>query len=157
MNDLYPTRERILKEMDNTHPRHPPNGYIAAINKWKTSWYYPWHKKLIRDKRLSIESLIAHLKETNRAHPRQLSFRWGNSWIHTKTLLEVHTITGDRRNPSILSALHEFGHAIQPDGISKREHELRACVFSIGLFRECFPREFARLEWKGHMLRRKTK
>ena len=61
-------------------------------------------------------------------------------WIHTITIGE---------KPSILSTLHEIGHAI------RGSKELNACVFSIALFKMCFPEEFKNLEWKGHVLIRK--
>jgi len=48
--------------------------------------------------------------------------------------------------PSIISTLHEMAHAVY--GIE----ELPACAFSIALFKAVYPRSFAKLEWKGHML-----
>jgi hypothetical protein len=47
---------------------------------------------------------------------------------------------------SILTALHEFGH--HRFGAS----ELKACRWSVGLFRKVFPRTFARAHFEGHML-----
>ena len=46
---------------------------------------------------------------------------------------------------SVVTYLHEFAHALGKD-------ETDACRWSINLFRRCFPRQFARLLHKGHML-----
>ena len=49
-------------------------------------------------------------------------------------------------NYSIISALHELGHAIYGSS------ELKACSWSIKLFQESFPIAFKKLKWKGHLL-----
>ncbi len=59
---------------------------------------------------------------------------------------ETQTIYLDRNNPSIVSTLHEFGHYLLG------ADELKVCRFSIWLFKECFPKAFKKLKWKGHML-----
>jgi hypothetical protein len=46
---------------------------------------------------------------------------------------------------SVVTFLHEFGHA---RGMGERG----ACRWSINIFRRCFPREYARLVGRGHML-----
>jgi len=50
------------------------------------------------------------------------------------------------KDSSIISALHELGHAIYGSS------ELKACSWSIKLFQETFPKAFNKLIWKGHML-----
>lgn len=47
---------------------------------------------------------------------------------------------------SIISALHELGHHLHGSS------ELLACSLSVHLFKAAFPKAFAKLEWKGHML-----
>jgi hypothetical protein len=49
-------------------------------------------------------------------------------------------------NCSIISALHEMGHAIYG------KSELKACSWSIKLFQKSFPIAFKKLTWKGHLL-----
>lgn len=49
---------------------------------------------------------------------------------------------------SIISALHELGHHIY--GTS----ELKACVFSINLFKSVFPKAYEKLHFEGHMLKK---
>jgi len=48
---------------------------------------------------------------------------------------------------SVVTFLHEFAHALGKD-------ERGACRWSINLFRRVFPRQYARLQADGHVLRR---
>lgn len=56
------------------------------------------------------------------------------------------TIYLDHHHPSVISTLHELGHHLYG------ESELLACRFSVWLFKEGFPRDYAKLKWNGHML-----
>ena len=49
---------------------------------------------------------------------------------------------------SVVTFLHEFAHALGKD-------ERGACRWSINLFRQVFPRQYARLRADGHVLRRR--
>jgi len=57
------------------------------------------------------------------------------------------TIYLSDNNPSIISALHEFGHYLYG------KSELKACRFSVHLFKEIFPIAYKKLKWEGHMLK----
>ncbi len=46
---------------------------------------------------------------------------------------------------SVVTFLHEFAHAL---GMGERE----ACRWSINLFRKCFPKQYAKLNHRRHML-----
>ena len=46
---------------------------------------------------------------------------------------------------SVVTFLHEFAHA-------RGKGERGACRWSINIFRRCFPRQYARLVGRGHML-----
>ena len=48
---------------------------------------------------------------------------------------------------SVVTYLHEFAHALG-------RNERGACRWSVNLFKQCFPRQFARCRAEGHMLRR---
>ena len=48
---------------------------------------------------------------------------------------------------SVVTLLHEIGHSLF--GRSER----RACRWSLNLFRRCFPRSWARLQFEGHVVR----
>jgi hypothetical protein len=58
----------------------------------------------------------------------------------------THTITM-RGNLSIITFLHEFGHALGKD-------ERGACKWSINLFKKVFPAQYDKLNHDGHTLRR---
>ena len=51
-----------------------------------------------------------------------------------------------RGNLSVVTFLHEFAHALG-------RNERGACRWSINLFRRVFPRQYARLQADGHVLR----
>lgn len=48
---------------------------------------------------------------------------------------------------SVVTLLHEIGHSVF--GRSER----KACRWSLNLFRRCFPRSWARLQFEGHVVR----
>jgi hypothetical protein len=49
---------------------------------------------------------------------------------------------------SVVVFLHEYGHALG-------KNEVKTCTWSINLFRLCFPKSYAKLEPKGHLLYKK--
>ena len=63
--------------------------------------------------------------------------------------IKTRTIKIEVENPSIISTLHEIGHALLGP------NELYACAWSTQYFKLCFPREYEKLKWEGHMLRKK--
>lgn len=50
---------------------------------------------------------------------------------------------------SVITLLHEFAH-----GLGKGEYD--ACRWSLNLFRRVFPRQWNKLEFEGHLARRRT-
>jgi hypothetical protein len=50
---------------------------------------------------------------------------------------------------SVVTFLHEFAHALGKD-------ERQACIWSINLFKRCFPNSFDRCDALGHMLVRRA-
>ena len=71
-------------------------------------------------------------------HPDLYSFRY---IPETKTICVNKTL-------SIISTLHEFGHHLYG------KSELKACRFSVWLFKSAFPKTYRKLKWKGHMLKK---
>ena len=137
----YPTKEQILTRIEE---EKFSDVEIAIINAWKKQWYTKkWKESTTEHKREAIETLIAILAawympygETN------IAVIWDETnWAYDR---KNNIIYGGE--PSIISTLHELGHAIHSD------EELDACAFSIGLFMKCFPQEFRRLSWEGHLL-----
>lgn len=140
MNATYPTKEEIEEQMKYSEPE---SIIINIIKKWKEKHYTKKWKTTTKEKRKNkIEELLQTIWKNIEKEPK-LNMYWGEKWSYTRT---NNTIQGDKNNISIISALHELGHAIHG------QSELYACTFSINHFKTCFPKEFGRLSWKGHML-----
>ena len=58
------------------------------------------------------------------------------------------TINIDKKNPSVISTLHEFGHHLYG------KSELKACRWSVQLFKTIFPKDFKNLKVDGHMFKK---
>lgn len=133
---MYPTRQQILKKK----PRFR-RGDIEITNLWKTISMKGWknQKKWVKMEKIGllIEALSAiHHKPSPRILLNTMYY-WDQ---------EDQTIHLDRNNPSIISALHELAHYFYGSS------ELRACRWSVWLFKTCFPSDFLKLNWRGHML-----
>jgi len=140
----YPTKEEILNRVTR-RPINPMEQRL--ITEWKDTYYRSlWKASTEDDKKSALEVLILLLWHSTLPAldwRNNLKLEWKDqpSWSYTPA---TNTITGV--NPSIISALHELGHAIHG------ESELDACVYSTSLFKTYFPKEYGRLTWKGHML-----
>ena len=102
-------------------------------------------KKTNIQRRKAIEILLHSLIP-------KIDIIWDASWAYSPAR---KTIIGDANNLSIISTLHEYAHARTEwisDFDSEKKKELAACAISVGIFREIFPKSYARLEWNGHML-----
>lgn len=137
---MYPTKEEII---NNIKKQPPTTLHITLVNDWKQAYYFKkWNKLKKEEKQQTIYILLQNIWA--RCGTKQtLKIIWDKTkqWSHNP---DTNTITGT--NPSIVSALHEIGHALF--GAS----ELTVCTYSIGLFKTCFPKEYGRLNWEGHML-----
>jgi len=140
---MYPTKNKIIDEINN----NPTNkSTVKTLKKWKKNHYTKkWSKKEKEEKHKSIENLIKNIY--NQHYPtKKIKIKWDNKgWRYVP---HINTIYGKINNISIISALHETGHAIYG------ESETKACAFSVELFSLCFPSEFNKLKWVGHMLKK---
>lgn len=143
MDTDYPSKLEILNQIEN----FPPSKNIFDKTIWWKKTYYTnkWKKTKPEQKEKALEFLITLLLEKD-ILLSSFSFQWEDYWGYTP---KTKTFHGDKKRLSIISTLHETGHALH--GAS----ELKACAFSIAIFKEIFPIEFARLEWKKHELRKK--
>jgi len=143
----YPTRQAIIDEMAK-FPDITPE--IAALTLWKDEQYIGcWKSKTLEMKINALTKLAYSL------------YYEGKYDVKDKPTLYVveadryayhpgrNVVIIDSTRASILSTLHELGHAFYGDS------ELLACAFSVKLFAKVFPKEFAKLEWHGHMLRQR--
>lgn len=143
----YPSRQEIVDRMETIDVFDG----IAPLTLWKDAYYDKKWKELSVP--IKVEKLV------------QLAYRIYYEILPTKDVKVLYikvadryafhpgtnTIIVDKNRASIISLLHEVGHAIFG------ESELEACAFSIKLFAKVFTKEYAKLEWHGHMLRLKPK
>lgn len=137
---IYPTREEIEQGI----AEFPPSTiHTQILFRWKEKHYVKqWKEKTTKERFIALTHLIHAFW---RHHNIKGSVIQGHTWSYNP---EHKTIFTDSETPSIISTLHELGHSLYGPS------ELTTCVFSIGLFKECFPIEFDKLEWDGHMLKR---
>lgn len=136
---MYPTKEQILsapykiKELDK-----------GSINAWKKMCYIDkWKKADTKGRIIYLGILLGILNNGRKANPLK-GVTLGHVYAYSP---KSKVIMLDKRNPSILSTLHEYGHHLLGPS------ELEACVWSIRLFEKTFPNEFKKLRWEGHMLK----
>lgn len=139
MQSVYPTREQILAYRPNAPPQ-----LLTLVLAWKADTWLPHGRtKSNRDKFETIQSLLQRLavvcnKPVNVDYLPK--YPLGPCYVFKETRI----ILTDP--PSIISGLHEFGHHLFGHS------ELDACGFAVHLFKDAFPKAFAKLDWNGHML-----
>jgi hypothetical protein len=137
---IYPTPEEIMAE---PAPQFTDD-ILSLMQDFKQHWRQ--HKNMtIGQKYDMLCSLLVYLNLTI----------FGNGHIGISILEDAPTASYNPEtnvitlnNPSIISALHEFGHKVNGP------NELLACRFSVHLFKQTFPKAFARLHWEGHLLKK---
>lgn len=133
---MYPSKEEIL-----TNIYQPSQEIKDIIESWKIKWYYKkWKKANTLTKIIALQDLTYGLVTP------PIQFNITDKWYIQRTNPPTMGIKQD--SLSIISCLHEIGHLIYGNS------ELKACTYSVGIFKECFPIEFSVLKWEGHMLRK---
>ncbi len=134
---MYPTKEEILEAVKYTKPTL----HLRLLDTWKKTFYTKmWKSSNASYKFKALIILIEKL--TNNEN---IKVQLGKEYSYSPTL-KILTLG---EIPSIISTLHEIGHVILGN------EEINACRFSVALFKTVFPNEYSKLEWNGHMLRRK--
>ena len=124
-------------------------GVIAAVKAFKRSG--PWRGS-IEERKAKFHRLNEALSEAHGTPAPRLRFeRIDGSFSGASSCARrgdgrpaVITMRG---RLSVVTFLHEFAHALG-------KNERGACRWSINLFRRVFPRQYARLQADGHVLRR---
>lgn len=131
----YPTKNKI------TNCGITPTKTDIKITKiWKkTTWKIP------KNTEEKIITIIILLKLLSANHNKKIKIKF-NSKIPSACYSKKHK-TIILNNHSIITALHELGHAIYGNS------ELKACSWSTKLFRYSFPVAFDKLHWEGHQLK----
>jgi hypothetical protein len=131
----YPTRDEILAGLYT-----PTEKERLALKIWKGTHYKDWSLQSKYYKILNLENLIVELSAE---HNSPVVVSAGHKWAYYPDLKMILT---DQDNPSIISALHEFGHHLFGSS------ELKACQYSVGIFMDQFKSAYDKLVWDGHML-----
>lgn len=136
----YPTKEEIL-----AYKYTPDKRTVRILEDWKKESWKEAKDKDIRFKRMSLARLI---EELNLSYDNVETAHVDVTDLPTCFYKpDTRTIYLDNSG-SIISALHEYGHHLFGG------EELMACVFSVNLFKEVFPKAYAKLRWEGHMLKK---
>lgn len=131
----YPTKDQIL----STSPGNIKED-IAIVSEWKSLNYKGWKDKTIKEKHQGLIRLIQELSLLH-GHPCNIQINTSDYYDP-----ETHTININDTKPSIVSALHEFGHHMFG------ESELKACSYSVWIFKTVFPKVFSQLKFEGHKI-----
>jgi hypothetical protein len=141
MERHYPESTEILAEP------LPEYGHdvLNCLTMWKKAFFNKrWSQSEKREKTEALELL---LKMMAMIYCYKVNIMIGDTYCYYPRL---QTIEMDADSPSILSALHEFGHHLHG------ESELEACRFSVHLFKTIFPKQYKKLVWDGHRLIKKS-
>jgi hypothetical protein len=138
---MYPTKEEILENIP-TFSIDPKD--ITIFQQWKESYFKGWSRKTIEEKRTQLENLI---KKLTKNHDKETRILWVQKW---SVSINDSNRTMFGGNPSIISALHEIGHVIYGS------RELDACTYSTKMFQTVMPKQYEKLIWDGHLLKKQT-
>ena len=132
----YPTKEKILKKRPSISKQT-----LEFVKDWKSLTIKNWKNLSNWEKILRIDILIKFIirLEAN----EEIEVRMGPCYAYDPTTKIIYQ---DINNPSIISALHETAHYLLG------KSELKACRWSVWIFKEVFPIQYKKLEWKGHQL-----
>jgi hypothetical protein len=143
----YPTREEIL----SADVKHKPE-VLRAVKLWKRHRWIPALKLEDAEERRcektrAIAALLAALSNYyDKPVNLVVATAASTSSFYRPATRTIHL----HGSPSIITALHELGHHLFG------RSELKACRWSVHLFIKIFPKAYEKLEWDGHMLKRRT-
>lgn len=136
---LYHTQEEIEK------CKFKPTKEQEKIGKlWKSFHEYGKFLTDKKEREIAIKRLCFELLKTVGYHYIDVQFVEG---IKSSCFLAGQNKIW-LKDRSIITALHETAHAMYGPS------ELKACSWSIKLFKTMFPEEYEKLHWEGHMLKK---
>lgn len=137
----YPTKKEILENLID-----PTEAEMTAIQYWKKHHYTKlWKNKTPLEKIQSLQELSQLLNKINAGDKVTITTKQ-EGWYYSPSEKRLNF---DPQTPSIISTLHETAHHIF------KATELGACIYSTSLFIKTFPKEYAQLDWNGHLLTKK--
>lgn len=141
--DSYPTPDEILGVNQTFKP-----GVLGLVRAWKKEWNNG-NKADDGHKTALVQQLASSLSDLYGRPSPDVVLASIPFEEHGTYNPRTHTIT---LSPpvSILTSLHEIAHHLF--GSSERH----ATIWSVHLFKRVWPKAFAKLEWRGHMLVKPT-
>jgi hypothetical protein len=134
---IYPTKEEIMAEEQKFKPE-----VLKIVRSWKR---VVWDKDQAVDGRYIQLKVLAQALGVVYNNPVQVKYCPEDYTCHYNIKEKTISINS---SASIISLLHEFAHHLFGSS------ELKACRWSVWLFKKTFPKAFQKLEWKGHMLKK---
>lgn len=113
-----------------------PKELISGINEWKIRRYNNWSKKDVFVQSEYLEELIIILALGSKTEIPKT--KQGMEYRYFYRIKEIEI---DKYSPSIVSTFHEFAHHLNGTD------EQQVILWSINLFKKCFPRSFKALKW----------
>jgi hypothetical protein len=133
-------RGRDGRDVLNSSRKYKPD-VLRAVRAFKRAKPWTGTASEIRDKYLALHAELCRIYAKRTTLAFEPSAVGSSFYIHD---FDKIVLVG---RPSVVTYLHEFGHALGKD-------ERQTCAWSLNLFRRVFPRNFARCEFQGHMLLR---
>jgi len=128
---MYPTRKQIMKVEQTFKPET-----IKMIKNWKKiEWSI--------NKNFESLEILAKVLASIYEKPVKIEYAPDTPSCYYNSVNKTIFINN---STSIISLLHEFAHHLFGHS------ELKACRWSVWLFKKTFPTSFAKLKWKGHLL-----
>lgn len=141
----YPTKEEILAEKPLLKTED-----IRYIQEWKrTIWRTARSIPKSMQQKVKASAIVELLHGLANLHQQPVNVELVPNLKTPHYEFKSKTIRLPT-NPSVITALHEIAHHFFG------ESELTACRWSIHTFQRCFPKAFKKLEWSGHMLKKKS-
>lgn len=138
MPTTYPTVAEAL-----AHTRHIDERTIDAVKIWKSLFWKGWNKQEPAWQFAGLLWLVTAVCRVEGVCPIDIDI--GKDYLYVPREETPLIIFG--ATPSVISTLHEIGHHLFG------KSELEACAFSLQLFKEVFPKDFAKLHADGHMMK----
>ena len=135
---MYPTKQQIMKKPWTKHKIEA----VKMMKIFKDCWNKIKKSKV--EKCLMLESMLTLLGEIY-DNPVKIKFHLDAPSCYYERKTKTININ---KSLSIISSLHEFAHHLYEPS------ELKACRWSVHLFRKVFKEEFKKLSWDGHMLKK---
>lgn len=135
-NNQYPTKEEILKNQPEKI-----SDDIRILCDWKEEHYKSWKEKPNTQKLAALKLLIISLSNL---YKKSCTIETSNNDFYNPN---SKTIFLNLDKPSIISTLHEFAHHIYGSS------ELKACAYSVWMFKIVFPKVFNKMDFDGHLLK----